>query len=49
MVRSIYRDRPIGEAAEFVCENCLPVEMKPRREDKNEVLDIHRALNRRQS
>lgn len=46
-VRVLYRDRPKGERAEFVCFACVPAAMQPSREEKNVVLDIHRALNPR--
>ena len=42
--RALYRDRPKGEPANFVCINCLPLDMIPSDKDQDATLDIQRAL-----
>jgi hypothetical protein len=40
----LYRDRPKGERAKFVCVFCLPDEMKPKRALTTTVEDLINAL-----
>lgn len=37
----LYRDRPHGEVAKFVCEECLPEDMKP----SDEIKKLVEAIN----
>jgi len=45
--RAMYRNKPKGEIAVFVCINCLPDDMVPPDDLQDEVLEIERTINQR--